>query len=93
MAKGGEGGYRQINKNFNACAFDDYLSSQTSHLPSLPNTERISPRVIRVLGGNPGKVSRLSSYRWDIITDCLPPVHIARHQHLHCRHWFATATR
>ncbi|KAL8765938.1 MAG: hypothetical protein Q9209_007135 [Squamulea sp. 1 TL-2023] len=55
MAKGGEGGYRQINKNFNACAFDDYLSSQTSHLPSLPNTERISPNVIRVLGGNPGK--------------------------------------
>ncbi|KAL8690938.1 MAG: hypothetical protein Q9218_003731 [Villophora microphyllina] len=53
--KGGEGGYRQINKNFNACAFDDYLSSQTSHLPFLPNTERISPRVIRVLGGNPGK--------------------------------------
>ncbi|CAL8583220.1 Atrochrysone carboxyl ACP thioesterase dmxR1 [Xanthoria parietina] len=55
VAKGGEGGYRQINKNFNACAFDDYLSSQTRCLPSLPNTERISPRVIRVLGGNPGK--------------------------------------
>ncbi|KAL8743163.1 MAG: hypothetical protein Q9190_004458 [Brigantiaea leucoxantha] len=55
MSKGGEGGYRQINKNFNACAFDDYLSSQTSHLPSLPNTERLSPRVLRVLGGNPGK--------------------------------------
>lgn len=50
MTKGGEGGYRQINKNFNACAFDEYLSSQTSHLPSLPGTERISPRVIRVLG-------------------------------------------
>ncbi|KAL8925680.1 MAG: hypothetical protein Q9208_003363 [Pyrenodesmia sp. 3 TL-2023] len=55
MAKGGEGGYRQINKSFNACAFDEYLSSQTTHLPSLPDTERISPRVIRVLGGNPGK--------------------------------------
>ncbi|KAL8962390.1 MAG: hypothetical protein Q9193_001196 [Seirophora villosa] len=55
MSKGGEGGYRQINKNFNACAFDDYLSSQTRCLPSLPGTERISPRVIRVLGGNPGK--------------------------------------
>ncbi|KAL8796315.1 MAG: hypothetical protein Q9182_007399 [Xanthomendoza sp. 2 TL-2023] len=55
MGKGGEGGYRQINKNFNVCAFDDYLSSQTSHLPSLPNTERISPNVVRILGGNPGK--------------------------------------
>ncbi|KAL8970229.1 MAG: hypothetical protein Q9183_001617 [Haloplaca sp. 2 TL-2023] len=55
MAKGGEGGYRQINKNFNVCAFEDYLSSQTSHLPVLQDTERISSRVIRVLGGNPGK--------------------------------------
>ncbi|KAL8708707.1 MAG: hypothetical protein Q9220_006432 [cf. Caloplaca sp. 1 TL-2023] len=55
MVKGGEGGYRQINKNFNVCAFDEYLSSQTTHLEPLPDVARLSPRIIRVLGGNPGK--------------------------------------
>ncbi|KAI9819843.1 MAG: hypothetical protein M1827_006412 [Pycnora praestabilis] len=47
--------YRQINASLNACAFEDYLSTQEAKLPRLPNVERITPRVIRVLGGNPGK--------------------------------------
>ncbi|KAL9099859.1 MAG: hypothetical protein Q9163_004695 [Psora crenata] len=51
----GEGGYRQINKTLNACAFDQYLASQQSHIPRLQDVEKISPLVIRVLGQNPGK--------------------------------------
>ena len=53
----GEGGYLQINKALNADAFDEYLSTQQARLPSLPDVERLSPLVTRVLGFNPGKVS------------------------------------
>ena len=51
-----EGGYRQINKTLNACAFEEYLSTQQKCLPRLENVEQISPRVTRVLGQNAGKV-------------------------------------
>ena len=53
----GVGGYRQINKALNICAFEDYLEGQQSRLPKLQDVEQISPRVIRVLGQNPGKAS------------------------------------
>ncbi|KAK8113416.1 metallo-beta-lactamase domain protein [Apiospora sp. TS-2023a] len=51
----GVGGYQQINKSFNVCAFEDYLTTQLKRLPYLKDVEQISPRVIRILGQNPGK--------------------------------------
>ena len=51
-----KGGYRQINKALNICAFEDYLDVQQSRLPEIPDVEQISPRVLRVLGQNAGKV-------------------------------------
>ncbi len=56
-----KGGYMQINKSLNICAFEDYLEAQLSHLPEIADVEKISPRVIRVLGQNAGKVTMPSS--------------------------------
>lgn len=51
------GGYRQINKALNICAFEDFLEAQLSRLPEIADVQQISPRVIRVLGQNAGKAS------------------------------------
>ncbi|KAF9634316.1 hydroxyacylglutathione hydrolase [Lasiodiplodia theobromae] len=50
-----KGGYQQINKALNACAFEDYLETQLKRLPKLEDVEQLSPRVLRVLGQNAGK--------------------------------------
>jgi hypothetical protein len=54
--KMGQGGYRQINKALNICAFEDYLSAQQAGLPELQDVEQVSPRVLRILGQNAGQV-------------------------------------
>lgn len=51
-----KGGYRQINKSLNICAFEEYLKGQIAQLPPIPNVEQLTPRVLRVLGQNAGKV-------------------------------------
>ena len=52
-----KGGYRQINKTLNVCAFEDYLDTQQARIPKLGDVTKLSPRVIRVLGQNPGRVN------------------------------------
>ncbi|KAJ5297816.1 hypothetical protein N7508_008065 [Penicillium antarcticum] len=51
----GEGGYRQINKALDLCVFEDYLKAQQKRMSKLLDVEQVSPRVIRILGQNPGK--------------------------------------
>lgn len=57
--EGDKGGYRQINKSLNICAFDEYLKGQTANLPQIADFEQLTPRVLRILGQNPGKVRNI----------------------------------
>lgn len=50
-----KGGYKQINKSLNICAFEDYLKGQTANLNPIPDVEQVTERVLRVRGQNPGK--------------------------------------
>lgn len=58
-----KGGYKQINKSLNICAFEGYLETQLARLPERADVEQISPRVLRILGQNAGKAGLLSEKR------------------------------
>lgn len=64
--KMGVGGFKQINRALNVDTFEDYLEAQLRHIPEISSVEKLSPRVVRVLGQNPGKVgdSGLSLPSW-----------------------------
>lgn len=51
-----KGGYRQINKSLNIRVFEEYLKGQTASLPNLADIKQLTPRVLRILGQNPGQV-------------------------------------
>lgn len=51
-----KGGYKQINKSLNICAFEGFLEAQLARLPEISDVEQVTPRVLRVLGQNAGKV-------------------------------------
>lgn len=42
------------NTALNECVWKEYLSTQESKLPPLPEVEDLTDRVVRVTGGNPG---------------------------------------
>ncbi|KAJ9150543.1 Metallo-hydrolase/oxidoreductase [Coniochaeta hoffmannii] len=50
-----KGGYKQINKSLNICAFEGYLETQLARLPEIADVEHVTPRVLRILGQNAGK--------------------------------------
>jgi hypothetical protein len=87
----GEGGYKQINKALNVSAFKDYLETQQAQLPKLDNVQQLSPRVIRILGQNPGKVQKsdfysVSSTHLDATDNSTYSiVHLPRYQYLYRR--------
>jgi hypothetical protein len=58
-----KGGYKQINKSLNICAFEGYLETQLARLPEIADVEQISPRVLRILGQNAGKVTVTRVFR------------------------------
>ncbi|KAM3065295.1 hypothetical protein ACMFMG_004320 [Clarireedia jacksonii] len=45
---------RSINQFIDVNAFEEYLNAQQKILPVLPEVTNMSPRVIRILGDNPG---------------------------------------
>lgn len=58
-----------MNEYGNVLAFANYMGAPNRSLPELQEVESMSPRVLRVLGGNPGVVSEFRQYTAVCITD------------------------
>lgn len=52
---------RDISQAINPQVWGDYLAAQTACMPGIPDVQRVSSRVIRIQGGNPGEVRRSAS--------------------------------
>lgn len=48
--------HKMTMNNFDEGVFQDYLSGQEALLPKLLDVEKVSTRVVRILGNNPGQV-------------------------------------
>lgn len=64
----------------------------TMQLVPLPEVERLSERVIRILGGNPSKftlqgISLFTSTQLIVYLNVLQTDHCHRDQHIHCWDW------
>lgn len=92
----GEGKLHTMDQYAHIVALADYLCPQTRSLPELPQVEVLTPRVLRVLGGNPGQVSsaRVSTLPpWqgqNMLTHCADAT--PGHQHIHSWHGPREAT-
>lgn len=62
----------------NVVAFAKYMGGEIRSLPELPDVESLSPRILRVLGGNPGVVSLISLIPFAHITYILEAYNCCR---------------
>lgn len=79
------GGLKHVALHRSSCTTLQQIRNMAAQLVSLPEVERISDRIIRILGGNPGKVSCVHSRarQGDILIDHSFPSKVVFSYQLH----------